>query len=79
MKNNCFFYALGLWVRRGGYLVVRKSRMGFFPHFIWCGDLKNAEVLHFSPDVPKNHAGKLFHKFWFKGSIKTNDQEPTKA
>lgn len=76
MKGNCLFFALNRWFKNGGYLVIRKSRHGFFPHFIWCKDLKDAEIEHFVPTDPKNVVIKaLVHKLFFKGYIKKDDNK----
>src|SRR5690242_2158745 len=46
--GNCLIFAIRLWLVGGVYLIVRKSRAGWFPHFLWCADLANTKVLHFS-------------------------------
>lgn len=40
MVSNCLFFALRKWICEGGYLIVRKSHSGPFPHFLWSRDLK---------------------------------------
>ena len=70
--SNCLFFALNKWLKHGGYLVIRKSRYGFWPHFIWCKDLKNAEIEHYVPTVSRLKLEQL-HKFVFKGMIKFDD------
>lgn len=33
--SNCLIYAGWRWLWRGGYLVMRRSRSGPFPHVMW--------------------------------------------
>jgi hypothetical protein len=40
MHSNCLIWAACRWWRRGGYVVVRRSRLGPFPHFLWSRDLR---------------------------------------
>jgi len=73
-KSNCLIFAVNKWFKHGGYLVMRRSKHGFFPHFLWCSDLKNAEIEHFVPINPKHSFVKiLFHKILFEGMIKKDD------
>lgn len=37
--SNCLVFALAQLICNGGYLVMRRSRFGPFPHFIWTPDL----------------------------------------
>jgi hypothetical protein len=39
MKSNCLFYAAWRWIRRGGWLLIRRSHAGFYPHFIHADEL----------------------------------------
>lgn len=74
--SNCLIFALIKWYQEGGYLVIRKSRhLRFIPHFIWCKDLKDADIEHYIPENPKPNAFGYVHKLFFKGIIKTNDKE----
>lgn len=41
--SNCVLFALGQWWAYGGYLVVRKSYFGWWPHFLWSQDLVTFE------------------------------------
>lgn len=54
--SNCILYAVGRWWRRGGYVVIRKSNYGPFPHFMWSADL-----LTFESFIPMRPA----HERWF--------------
>lgn len=54
-RGNCVFYALTRWRRNGGYLVVRKSRFGPFPHMFWMQALPDdAVVRNFVPLEPSD-------------------------
>lgn len=48
--GNCLIHALIMWVRFGGYLVVRKSRHGWWPHFMWAKDLGDTQIVEFTPE-----------------------------
>jgi hypothetical protein len=39
MRSNCLFHAVGKWIRRGGWLLVRRSHAGWYPHFIHAAEL----------------------------------------
>ena len=66
--SNCLVFALARWVSRGGYLVVRKSRWGPFPHFLWSPDLKRVE--QYVPAEPKK---RVIPPLIFKGYVKHGD------
>lgn len=34
MRSNCLFHAVWRWIRHGGWLIIRRSHAGFYPHFI---------------------------------------------
>lgn len=70
MRSNCLIFALCQWYKNGGYLVVRKSRWGWWPHFLWSADLKSFEQF-----APTNPVHKKFPPFLFKGSIKIGDDD----
>lgn len=70
--SNCLFFALGRWWRRGGYLVIRKSRWGWWPHFIHCSDLRDARIEHNTPASGR-------WRWWipplvFRGRVRTEDR-----
>lgn len=52
-RSNCLVFALAKWFRHGGYLIVRRSRYGWFPHFLWARDLGELEVEQFVPLDPR--------------------------
>lgn len=70
--SNCLIFAFEKWFKRGGYLVIRKSRYGWWPHFIYCSDLKNAEIEHYVP-IKRDLENKYVDKLFFKGIIKKDD------
>jgi len=43
MKSNCLIFAATRFFSRGGYLIVRKSSYGWWPHFSWSEDLVTFE------------------------------------
>ena len=63
-----------MWLAHGGYLIVRKSKHGFWLHFMWAKKLNDAEVKHFVPLKKLRYP--LITKILFKGSVK--DGEYTK-
>lgn len=68
MKSNCLIYALRKWAKEGGYLLVRKSHFGWWPHFL---HKDNAGVVtHFSPDNPRRHA---LPPLLFRGEMKEGE------
>lgn len=62
-----------MWWRHGGYIVIRRSKQGPYPHFIWCEDLGNAKIQHFVPAVHKKDR-KFKHLVFFTGRIRTEDR-----
>lgn len=51
MRSNCLFFALRIWLRRRGRgkIDYRKSRSGWFPHFMW---VERHHILSFKPAHP---------------------------
>lgn len=70
--SNCLFFVLAKLWRRGGYLIIRKSHFGWWPHFIWSPDL--VEFQEFTPPV---HYPVILPPILFKGVtlITTADQQ----
>lgn len=66
--GNCLCWALAKWRKHGGYLVIRRSRYGWFPHFLHMDREGNIES--FVPDDPKR---KKLPPPVFKGSVKRGD------
>ena len=69
MKNNCLFYAFWLWLRHGGYLVIRRSHFGPFPHFIWVAKLP--ALLPARQWVPGAPEKRCCPPLIFNGTVKT--------
>jgi len=70
--GSCLFYAFRKYFRAGGYLLVRKSRFGWWPHFLHMDN--NGNITQWQPD------GKLrWWKPWeiliYKGYIKKGDEK----
>ena len=72
--SNCLIFAFRLWLTGGGYLLVRKSRAGWFPHFLWCADLADAMVLHFAPRNIAPWWYRPIHMLLFSGVVKRDDR-----
>lgn len=56
--SNCLIVSLLLWRRHGGYLIVRRSRHTWVPHFMWTKSIEGLEVIEYKPVAP--HRGWLF-------------------
>jgi hypothetical protein len=65
VKSNCILFALKRWFSHGGYIVLRKSNYGWWPHMIWTKDFVTFE--EFTPPV---HYDVTFPPLLFKGIIK---------
>lgn len=65
--SNCLIFAFRMWARHGGYVIVRKSNYGWWPHFMWVKSLGELEVTNFVPENPKT--GLLLPPPLFKGKI----------
>jgi len=73
MKTNCLFFACYLFWRRGGigYIAVRWSRWGNFPHFLY-GEMRHNKIKLISY-IPINPKHKSFPPPFFKGKLKIGD------
>jgi hypothetical protein len=54
--SNCLLFAIALYMRRAkrgdaGYIVMRRSRYGYFPHFLYLH--RQRRLIAFSPVDPK--------------------------
>jgi hypothetical protein len=67
--TNCFLWACRKWRKHGGYLVIRKSRYGWWWHFLWM-PADRSEIESYVPDNPKH---KTLPPPVFKGSVKKGD------
>ena len=66
--GNCLIFGLWCWITRGGYLILRRSHHGWWPHILWCADLGTAAVEHYVPMAYSAHyAGS--HKLLFRGYV----------
>ena len=73
MKSNCVIVAFHQWFHCGGYLLVRKSHYGWWPHFAWAReDLKQFES--FVPNVPNEH--RRFPPLIFAGTVMVTATPP---
>ena len=48
--SNCLIFTLNMWARYGGYVIVRKSRYGWWPHFMWAKSIEGLEITEFTPE-----------------------------
>ena len=72
-NTNCIIYAFSKWAEMGGYVAIRKSRFGWFPHFLWVKDIDGKEMSHIGPvsGLPPKHPLELIR---FNAFIKTEDK-----
>lgn len=75
-RSNCLVFAVGKWFSNSGYLLIRKSHFGWWPHFLWSPDINRSYVEHYAPVVGKR---KLVPPPLFKGKIQTFDKTHTKS
>lgn len=71
-RSNCLIFALGRFLGRGGYLIVRWSRMNRvpwlnWPHFLWAESLEELSVEQF---VPEDAARRILPPILFRGRVK---------
>lgn len=71
-KTNCIIFCFENYFKHGGYIIIRKSKYGWYPHFIWAKSIKNLKVRHISPinDGPPENIKELF---LFEAYIKNKD------
>lgn len=67
---RCLTYALGKWAREGGYLVIRRSRWGWFPHFLHLS-ADRQRLTHMVPLLPRRRGSP---PIWFRGRIREGDE-----
>jgi hypothetical protein len=51
--SNCLLYVVGQWVQRGGWVLLRQSHYGWWPHFVYSEDLVLFE--EYVPLIPNHH------------------------
>jgi len=69
MLNNCLFFALRKFVKDDGYFIVRRSRHGWWWHFLWSSNLDHFE--EFQPLVTTD--GLTSPPWLFNGKVVTHD------
>lgn len=70
-RGNCLTYVLRRYMRRGGYIVMRRShaaRRLWWPHFLWVPRL-GAKVRHFAPVEPRRIWMLGLPRIVFMGSV----------
>lgn len=70
--SNCLVYALRRWIRDGGYLIVRRSRWGWWPHFLWAPTLGDLEVEQYAP---RQSQRRLCPPLLFRGRVKVGTDD----
>lgn len=70
-RSNCLIFALSRYFNRGGYLLIRWSRWGRWPHFLWAESLNPLRIEHFSP--LGGGRPRLIPPLLFRGQILTQD------
>lgn len=73
MRSNCLLFAVLLYLRRArkgdaGYLVMRRSRHGAFPHFLYLH--RGRRLISYCPRNPRH---KLLPPPLFSGFVKWGD------
>jgi hypothetical protein len=73
MRSNCLLFAIRLYLRRAkkgdaGYLVMRRSRHGAFPHFLYLH--RGRRLISYCPLNPRH---KLLPPPLFNGFVKWGD------
>lgn len=68
--SNCLIYAIRKLINEGGYLIIRKSHWGPFPHFIWAKNIEGLEVEQYVPTTPKK---RKIPPILFYGVVKKRD------
>ncbi len=79
VTSNCLIFAWRRWRRRGGYLLIRRSRHGWWPHFLH-GELNDdgqVQVTHLVPVHPLPARGWRrwlpVHALLFAGRVRRED------
>jgi len=64
-----------MYIKYGGYIVIRMSLKGLIPHFLWLPYDKGENLIQYKPSKRKENIVKYIDKFWFKGQIVQGDGE----
>ena len=68
--SNCLIYAVWRWIRRGGWLLMRRSHAGPYPHFAQTDELPEGMlVTHY---VRKKARRSKWQLPWFDGQVKVD-------
>ena len=70
--SNCLIFGVWRLATRGGYIIMRRSRHGCWPHILWCENLRDADIEHYVPFKYSLHFA-ASHKFLFRGYISRID------
>jgi hypothetical protein len=63
--SNCLIFVIGRWLKRGGYVIARKSHWGWWLHFLWSPDLQTFEEF-----VPGRYRRRWLPPVLFRGRVK---------
>jgi hypothetical protein len=66
--SNCLIYVVQRWLKARGYVILRLSHWGWWPHFLWSKDLVTFE--EFTPAKP--HRRRLLPPVLFRGRVRTS-------
>jgi hypothetical protein len=74
--SNCLVWAVTQWLRHGGYLVCRRSRVWFGPHVLWL-PAPCAPLQHFVPisNATARVGWRIHWLIWFRGHVITGDSD----
>jgi len=61
-----------MFFKNGGYIIMRKSKFGWFPHFLWTESIDGLELIEFVPVNPKH---KKMPPPIFKGYVRTKSSD----
>lgn len=70
LRCNCLIWAIAAWRRFGGYILVRRSHWGPFPHFLWV-DKRRRHVISYKPLNPELSR---WRPIWFYGAVRWGDE-----
>lgn len=69
-KSNCLFYAFKKYRRYGGYILMRKSNYGWWPHFLHM--TKDGKITQYTLSRKKR---RILPPIVFTGFVKEGDSE----
>lgn len=76
--SNCFIFTLSLYLRRrrngrAGYIAIRRSRWGPFPHVLYVRAKPNGSPYGFVSYVPTQPRCRLLPPPLFRGAVRWGD------